>query len=457
MSSMNNNLALNTLDELFQFVEAAPSLDQLTPNPRTGYGIDILTQAMIITVQWLNEAWPILSTAQVNRLMVICEILTFHLKTAPFYDFVVYDCSRFIFRVIWFQTNRCIGLFDRLTGVSHLFPREQFWAMPIRELVRRINVSNRLEMENILYSGIGSVQAKFEVVKRAFQLQAYWYTLRDDMTDLDHTTTIFMTEVCLNLPTLDGPSPGHPDRRRALWHQYEDRIHRHTLPDSITSPVSALRFANLVAIHLTLRCSKMGFRLAKRFSALFPRFRPIFYEGFVAIEDALTEYIHFFPMGTFFEKSFDFVHAVQTHSFLDPELQRREPFWEWMRTANKGLKPSEIQRLVLSPYTRRFFTRLISELNTYRLEFDGTVVSPGQKIVYLFKDYNLYICDLSSRWMRAITHAEMQMPFEDLFNLLAAEFSSGNISGQIVSESGIDSGPPSPVLFDHSEVSGKSK
>jgi hypothetical protein len=465
------DLTRDTLDNLFSYVESDEkrSLLNLFPRASTVGGVDMLLSNFLIQLQWLSEACARLSVAQVEFLMEVCKTLTYGLSTAPFCDFTVYNTSSPMYRVIWFQTRRCIGLYDRFFGFGHLFSRNVFWTLTCADLIRQVDVLNRLALDRMMYYGIEIVQAKYAVIKRAFQLQEHWYRL----TNYDHLRTICMTDIDLILPHVDGPSPGHPDRKAALWTHYGHSLNRYTLPTHIISRTSLLRYANILAVLLTRCCSGMGFQLAYYFTDLFPRFRIIFYDGVVAVEDAITLYIHFIPFGVFFERGFDIVRAVQSLIYLDPACQNRNPFREWLQTADRTYFPDgplihqfysfadfsifETDKTVPTPFIRCFCDQLVSRLNlehtlsTYRNGF-----SSDHRFEFVLEDGRLSIHDMILETFRPIFSFEIGMDIEDLVGVFMYDSDLLSLEGMEALE--IDDQErftPSPVLFYHEDITGQ--
>jgi hypothetical protein len=474
MANINDetrDLTRDSLNDLFAFVDSEDTHtpEQLLPRLNSPAIADMLISTFLIKLQWLKELCPFLTHEQFGFLMQVCATLTYSLSTAPFCDFNLYRPSIDLFRIVWFQTRKCIGLFDRFFGFAYLFPRDVFWSLSISDLIRQIDIHNRLAMDRMIHYGIESVQARYAVVKRALQLQKYWYKL----IKYDPLRSIFMTDADLVIPNMDGPCPGHPDRKAPIWTSCGNSPIRNPLPFRVISRISMLRYVNQVAVILTQACSNMGFPLADLFTELFPRFRIIIHDAVVVVEDCVTTYLHFIPIGVFFDRTFNFIRAIQDLTFLDPACQGRIPFFDWYRLAERNntfdgplfhrlydfadFTLPHGQVIAITPFSRRFCHQLVNRLNFHQMSrnFDLGICTK-RRFELIIKDGTVTIYDIESKTYRYIDSFEFGFQLEDLFSILAREYwsysdgeeSSISRNGSLVRDIS------SSLLFYHEDVSG---
>jgi hypothetical protein len=114
----------------------------------------------------------------------------------------------------------------------------------------------------------------------------------------------------------EGPSPGHPNRKPCTYFNKHRRPTIPFLPVSNGPRSFFLRYANLLSIKLTRKCSSSAENNKYRFTDLSPRFRIIIRGHLTIIEDISSDDIHLLPSSVILDIRFDSVSAINKRTFI---------------------------------------------------------------------------------------------------------------------------------------------
>jgi hypothetical protein len=317
--------------------------------------------------------------------------------------------------------------------------------------------------------GPNSCALKTRVVKRAFQVQRHWRIDRiPEIRFIDMKTTIDAF-----LPDNGGPSPGHPNRAPPKFTDYTfhgNRVGHGS--ETFHSLTLAERYANIICKRLTTSCRSHGLGFASLFNNRFPRFRSIIWEKFVAVEDHLHPYTHFIPIRTFFDSNFNIVAAIDCLQYINPTLQGRESFEEWLQNRMEpnieGLSlPFNAllhvktplgdfslpeTRNACSPMVRDMLNNVTLCLNE-RHKISGNFARhpTANRFSYRMDGTSIYVLDCTTRKLREISNAERALHWSKVYLALVDFFKPWGTPFQtpfnVSEDNTAEDDPPSPVIF----------
>jgi hypothetical protein len=214
----------------------------------------------------MDESNICLSTTEREDIERFCLFATFKLRTGPFCDYTQYSKEGKALRLTWFHSKSSIIFFDRFFGSSNDFEWCLFWELPWDQLVQVIDNRNEMFLEHMASIGPFELSAESASIKQQFHKQKIWLMelgLREDDANLQ-------TAIPLPPTSSDGPSPGHPDRSPPNFtHPFHDK---HPPLMNEICLVHYLRYANIIAIQLTRKCTRVPNSPVIPYNDIFPRF-----------------------------------------------------------------------------------------------------------------------------------------------------------------------------------------